>query len=137
MALGMSTALRNARLTAIITAADANNSAGDNAKIKLYAGTRPATGGTATTLLGTFNCANPLGSVSAGVLTFGSVAADSSADATGVATWARLETRTGTHVMDLSVTATGGGGDLTMDNPSVTIGATLTPASITITDANP
>ncbi|AEI76707.1 hypothetical protein CNE_1c13580 [Cupriavidus necator N-1] len=42
MTIGMSTALRNARLDAITTAA------GASAKLRLYTGTRPATGGAIT-----------------------------------------------------------------------------------------
>lgn len=131
MSLGMSTTLRNARLDAITTAA------GDAATIKLYAGTRPATGGAATTLLGTLTCGTPFAAgASAGVLTLTAVAADSSADNAGVASWARLATSGGTHVMDMSVTATGGGGDLTMDNVDVEAGGTITPGTITITESN-
>lgn len=132
MAFGFSTALRNARLDAITT------EVGNAGKIKLYTSPRPTTNGTATTLIGTLTCGSPFaGSASGGVLTLNSVAADSSADATGVVTWARLTKSDDTFVADLSVTATGGGGDLTMDNPSVTATATLTPGTLTITDANP
>lgn len=131
MALGFSTALRNRRLNAITT------EAGDAALLRLYAGTRPATGGTATTLLGTFTCGTPFAAAaSGGVLTLNALTADSNADNSGTASWARLVTNGGTFVADFSVTSTGGGGDLTMDNTVVQAGATLTPGTITITDPN-
>lgn len=132
MALGMSTALRNARLDAITSAV------GSAGKLRLYAGTRPATGGTTTTLLGEFTCGSPFaGAAASGVLTLNPVAADSAADNTGTATWARLLKSDNTFVMDLDVSVAGGSGDLTMDNVAVVAGATLTPGSMSITDANP
>lgn len=131
MAIGFSTAVRNARLNAITTAA------GNAATLKLYAGTRPATGGTATTLLGTFTCGTPFAAgASGGVLTLNALTADPSADAAGTASWARLATSGGTHIADFTVTQTGGGGDLTMDNTTVEANATLTPGTITIVEGN-
>jgi hypothetical protein len=50
MAIGMSTALRNARLDAITTFA------GGNCLLRIYNGSQPATGGTATTLLAELTC---------------------------------------------------------------------------------
>jgi hypothetical protein len=140
MSIGYSTAVRNSRLSAVVTAADANNSGGNHAKLTLYSGTRPATGGAATTVIEIYNCASPLGTVASGVLTLGALTETGTADASGTVTWARLTTNTGVHIGDFTVTATGGGGDLTMDNTSVTIGATLAPGAppaFTITDGNP
>lgn len=131
MSLGLSTALRNARLDAFTTIV------GNAGLLKLYAGTRPATGGTATTLLGTFTCGSPFAAAASnGVLTLNALSADSSADNTGTASWARLTKADGTFVADFSVTTSGGGGDLTMDNVSVSAGAVLTPGTITLTDPN-
>ena len=48
--LGLSTTLRNAMLDAITTAI------GTSGKVRIYSGTRPATGGTATTLLAELPC---------------------------------------------------------------------------------
>lgn len=50
MAVGMSTALRNARLDEITAAA------GGSALLRIYDGSRPATGGAATTLLAELTC---------------------------------------------------------------------------------
>jgi hypothetical protein len=100
MAHGFSTALRNARLAAIVT------EAGANAILRLYDGTRPATGGAATNILSEHTCAAVLGTVAAGVLTFNAIGSDTSANNTGTATWARIVKSDGTtHVADMSAGA--------------------------------
>ena len=82
MALAYSTTLRNAMLDAITTAA------GSNALLSIYNGTRPATGGATTTLLAQLTCnATFAPAASGGVLTLNSITQDSSANATGTATW--------------------------------------------------
>lgn len=99
MALGYSTALRNARATAIVT------EAGASAILRIYDGARPATGGAATNILSEHTCAATLGTVAAGVLTFNAIGSDTSANNSGTATWARLTTSGGTFVMDMSAGA--------------------------------
>ena len=95
MALGFSTTLRNAQNDAITTAA------GASALLNIYDGTRPATGGTATTLLAQLTCnATFAPSSSGGVLTLNSITSDSSANATGTATWFRITTSGATFVLD-------------------------------------
>ena len=133
MALGYSTTLRNARLDAITTAA------GNAALLRIYNGTQPSTGGTATTLLAELTCGTPFASAaSAGGLTLGAITQDSSANATGTATWFRIVKSDGTtHVMDGTVTATGGGGDLTLTTTSVVSGQPVSISSFTITAGNP
>lgn len=132
MAIGASTTLiRNPMLNVWTTAV------GNAGKLRLYSGTRPATEGTATTMLGELTCGSPFASAAAnGVLTLNALTADSAADASGTVTWARLLKSDNTFVADFAVTPTGGGGDLTMDNPVVAAGAVLTPGTITITDPN-
>ena len=130
MTIGMSTALRNARLDAITTAA------GANAKLRLYSGTRPATGGTPTTLLAELTCGSTLApAASGGVLTLNAITADSSADATGTATWARLVKSDGTtHVMDMDVGTSGS--DLNLNATAISAGAAVSITSATLTEAN-
>jgi hypothetical protein len=100
MSHGFSTALRNARLSAIVT------DAGASAILRIYDGTRPATGGAATNILSEHTCAATLGTVAAGVLTFNAIGSDTSANNTGTATWARLVKSDGTtHVADMSAGA--------------------------------
>lgn len=133
MSIGMTTAVRNAMLDAI------TSQAGSGATLKLYTGTRPATGAAVTTqtLLGTLACSDPIGSAaSGGTLTFSTITEDSSADATGTCTWARLQKGDGTALMDFSVTVTGGGGDITMNAVDVSAGQALVALSATITAGN-
>jgi len=97
MTVAYSTTLRNARNDAITTAA------GASALLSIYNGTRPATGGTATTLLAQLTCnATFAPSSSGGVLTLNSIAQNNAA-ATGTATWARLTTSGATFVADFDV----------------------------------
>lgn len=129
MALGMATALRTNRAQEIV------DRAGANAKIRIYNGTRPATGGTATTLLAELTAGATLGTVSNGVLTIGSVTEDSSANATGTATWARITQSDGsTHVMDMSVGTSGA--DLNLNSTSINSGVAVQITSGTITEGD-
>ncbi|WP_434033731.1 hypothetical protein [Cupriavidus sp. a3] len=129
MTIGMSTALRNARLDAITAAA------GANAKLRLYSGSRPATGGTATTLLAELTCGATFApAASGGVLTLNAITSDSAADASGTATWARLVTSGGTHVLDMDVGTSGA--DLNMNSVAISAGAAVSITSATLTEAN-
>lgn len=129
MALGFVTSLRNAVLDPIKTAIDAGGAAGF---VRIYDGTRPATGGTATTLLaqGTFSYPSAA-AASGGVLTFSAIAQDASADATGTATWFRVVTSAGVVVFDGGV-----GSDMTVTPTSITAGQPVNFTSATITDPN-
>jgi hypothetical protein len=129
MTIGMSPALRNARLDAITTAA------GANAKLRLYSGTRPATGGTATTLLAELTCGATLApAASGGALTLNAITSDSSADASGTATWARLVKSDNTFVMDMDVGTSGA--DLNMNSNVISAGAAVAITGATLTEAN-
>ena len=131
MALGVVESIRNAWLTAIANAIDAGAAGG---KVKFYSGTRPSTGGTATTLLGTVTCATVCGTVSGGVLTFASFTEDSSADATGVATWARITDSNDTFVCDCSVGTSGA--DINLNSTSITAGGIIRITSGSLTAGN-
>lgn len=135
MATGFSTTVRNARLTAIITAIDGGAGAGT---IKLYTGTRPATGGaiTSQTLLGTLTFSDPCGTVSGGVLTFSTVTGDSSADADGTAAWARIADSTGTFVADVGVGVSGSGMEVIMNTTAIVAGGSIDITSAQITEGN-
>lgn len=130
MTVGMATGLRNAMLDAITTFA------GNSGKLRIYDGTRPATGGTATTLLAELTCNSTFApSASGGVLTLNSITSDSSADATGTATWFRLVKSDGTtHVLDGAVGTSGS--DLNLATTSIVSGATVAVTSFTITAGN-
>lgn len=136
MAIGMSTTLRNNRLNQITSAIDGGSGAGT---IKIYTGTRPATGAglSGNTLLGTLTFSDPsAAAASGGVLTFSSITSDTSADATGTATWARVADSAGTFVMDMSVGAVGSGADIELTDVAIVSGGTIAISTATITEAN-
>ena len=130
MALGYSVTLRNAQLDAITTRA------GASALLRIYSGTRPATGGTATTLLAELTCnATFAPGASSGVLTLNAITQDSSANATGTATWFRIVQSDGaTHVMDGDVGTSGS--DLNLTTTSIVSGQPVSISSATITRGN-
>ena len=133
MALGFATTLRTARASQIVAAIDAGAGAG---KLRLYNGTRPATGGAVTTLLAELTFSDPCGTVTNGVLTFSAIASDASADTTGTATWFRIVDSTGAFVLDGTITVTGGGGDITMTSTSIQAGVTVDATSLVFTEDN-
>jgi len=131
MTLGIVTAARNDMASALLAKIDAGAGPG---RLQIYNGTRPATGGAATTLLAELTLSDPAGTVANGELTFSAVTADNQADATGTATWARIVDSTGAFVIDASVTVTGGGGDVEINSTAISIGQQVicTSAKITI-----
>lgn len=129
MALAFSSTLRNARADAITTAA------GASAKLRIYDGSRPATGGTATTLLAELVCnATFAPGASGGVLTLNAITNDSSADATGTATWFRLVTSGNSFVLDGNVGTSGS--DLNLNTTSLVAGGPVAVTSFVLTEGN-
>jgi hypothetical protein len=130
MALAYSTAVRNAMLDAITTAIGASG------LLRIYDGTRPASGGAATTLLAQLALsATAAAAASSGVLTLNAITQDSSADATGTATWFRITTSGGTFVIDGSVGTSGS--DLNLTTTSIVATQPVSVTSFTITEGNP
>ena len=133
MAIAYVTALRNSRMDAINTAANAGVGA---ALIRIYDGTRPATGGTATTLLAELTASDPMfGASASGQLTASAITQDSSANATGTATWFRVVDSAGTTVMDGSVGTSGS--DLNLTTTSITATQPVSITSFVLTEGNP
>ena len=129
MALALSTAARNALLDTITT------SVGASGLLRIYDGSRPASGGTATTLLAQLTLNSTFaGAASSGVLTLNAITSDTSADATGTATWFRITTSGGTFVIDGNVGTSGS--DLNLNTTSIVSGATVAVSSFTITAGN-
>lgn len=130
MTVGLSTTLRNARADAITTAA------GASAKLRIYSGSRPATGGTATTLLAELTLNSTFApAASGGVLTLNAITSDTSADSTGTATWARIVKSDGTtFVGDFSVGTSGA--DINLNTVSIVAGATVAVTSFVLTEGN-
>lgn len=133
MALAYTTTLRNSRLDAITAAVDGGAGAG---LLRIYDGARPSSGGAATTLLATLTFSDPsFGAASSGALTASAITQDSSADATGTATWFRVVTSAGTFIIDGSVGASGS--DLNLTTTSIITGQPVSISSFVITEGNP
>lgn len=130
MALGYDASIRNAQLDEVTARA------GASALLRIYSGSRPATGGTATTLLAQLTCSATFApAATGGVLTVNAVTQDSSADATGTATWFRIVQSNGTtFVMDGDVGTSGS--DLNLNSTSITAGGSVAITSFTITAGN-
>jgi len=141
MSIGFDEDLRNTRASAIASAIDAGGDEYDSGHLLIYSGDRPDTGDHIdeydNELLVEFVFPFPCGTVSAGVLTFDTIA-DATSVAAGTATWARITDADDVFVMDLSVTDTGGSGDVKV----ATTGAVITDNTIisctvaTITEGN-
>lgn len=134
MALQLSTAVRNARLDAI------ESTIGASGILRIRTGAVPASCATADsgTVLATITLpADWMAAASSGSKALAGTWQDSSADATGTAAHFRIYDSGGTtcHIQG-TVTATGGGGDMTVDNVSFATGQSFTVTTFTLTDGN-
>ena len=134
MAIQFSTALRNNRADQI------TSTIGSAALLKIYDGTIPTNCAAALSgnnELVSETCGSPLaGSAASGVLTLNSITT-AAATATGTATFFRIMNSSNTTChMQGTVTATGGGGDMTLNTTYLTSGGNVTVTSFAITEAN-
>lgn len=134
MAIKFSTAVRNARLDAVETAI------GASAILKIWSGSAPANCAAADsgTLLATLALPSDwMAAASGGQKAKSGTWEDSSADGTGTAGHFRLYASDGsTCHLQGTVTLTGGGGDMTVDNTSFATGQTFTVTGFTLEDGN-
>lgn len=134
MALQYSVAVRNAKLDAVETII------GTDPILEIRTGAPPAT--TATADSGTLlaSCTLPtnwLGDAAAGVKSKAGTWEDTSANAAGTAAHFRIKDSGGTVCgMQGTVTATGGGGDMTVDNAVFAAGQAFTVTAFAITAGN-
>lgn len=131
MALQLSTAVRNALLDAIETAA------GASAVLKVRTGAAPASCAAADsgTVLATVSLpADWMVNAAGGVKAKSGTWEDASADAAGTAGHFRLYAADGTtcHLQG-TITATGGGGDMTVDNTNFAAGQDFIVSGFTLT----
>jgi len=131
MAFQFSTASRNAAADALETAI------GGSAVLKIRSGAVPAGVGTADagTVLATLNLpADWLSAASNGVKSLSGTWQDLTADAAGTAGHFRIYASDGTtaHIQG-TITATGGGGDMTLDNVNIAAGQQVTVTAFSIT----
>jgi hypothetical protein len=134
MAIQFSVDVRNARLDAIETAI------GASAILKIRTGAAPASCATADsgTVLATVNLpVDWMANAASGSKSMSGTWEDTSADASGTAGHFRIYDSAGTtcHLQG-TVTATGGGGDLQVDNVNFAVGQSFTVTSFTLTDGN-
>lgn len=107
-----------ARLTG--TLADLDTGAG-HARIRIYGGTRPASGGTPPTMLVEIALDKPSGTVSGGVLTLASSDLPLIVNS-GVATWARIVCGDAAFAFDCDVSVTGGAGQVQLPDTTLFAG---------------
>lgn len=123
MAVTYTTAVKNARLEAVVT------QIGSTGVLEI------GTTGMGT-VLATIALNSTAGTATGGVLTFsGFPKSDTSADATGTAAAARIRTATGGTDVVTGLTVGTSGSDINLDSTSITAGQTITITSATITHA--
>jgi len=130
----MSVAVRNARLDAVETAV------GTTAVLRIRSGTVPTNitdADTGTVLASLTLPSDWMAAAASGTKALSGSWTDTSADATGTAGHFRVYASNGTtqHIQG-NITATGGGGDMTLNNTSIASGGTVTVTSFTLTDGN-
>lgn len=134
MAVQFSTAVRNARLDAF------EITAGVSAILRIRSGAAPANCAAADsgTVLATLNLPSDwMAAASGGTKAKFGTWEDTSADAAGSAGHWRLYASDGTTcVAQGTVTATGGGGDMTVDNVVFAAGQAFSVTTFTLTDGN-
>ena len=132
MAVRPSTAARNAAVNAITALVDAGAGAGT---LKIYSGAQPANGDSTETgtLLATVNLGDPAFAAAAAGTANAADPAPVTGVAAGTAGWFRVEDSTGANIYDGSVTATGGGGDLTLATTTISVGVTVDITSMSVT----
>ncbi len=134
MTVQFSVAVRNARLDAF------ESTIGTSAVLKIRSGSVPATVATADagTVLATLTLPSDwMAAASSGTKSKSGTWEDTSADATGTAAHFRIYASDGTTAhMQGTVTATGSGGDMTVDNTSFAAAQAFSVTSFTLTEGN-
>lgn len=134
MSLQFSVAVRNARLDAI------ESTIGTSAVLKIRTGAAPANCATADsgTVLATVSCPSDwMAAAASGSKALSGTWQDLQADAAGTAAHFRLYASDGmTCHAQGTVTATGGGGDMTLDNVVLALNQQFNISGFTITDGN-
>lgn len=107
----------------------------DGGTFDIYDGSQPATVNTAVstqTKLASLTFSNPAAtSVTNGVVTFAAITSDTSADASGTATWFRAKKADGSAIWDGSVGTSGA--TLNMNSNVISSGAAVSVTSLTFT----
>jgi hypothetical protein len=122
----LANAAQQAAMDAVVDLIDS----GGAGTINIYSGTQPTTANDAVgagTLLATltFNVTAFGATNTSGVATAAAITGDSSADATGMAAWARVLNGSAATVFDCDVTATDGGGTIELNTISIVAGGSV------------
>jgi hypothetical protein len=134
MSIQLSTAVRNARLDII------EATIGANAVLKIRTGAAPANVAAAATgtVLATLTLPTDwMSNAANGVKALLGTWTDSAADASGTAGYFEICAADGvTRHLQGTVTATGGGGDMIVDNTNFAVGQSFSVTAFSLTDAN-
>jgi len=134
MALQYSVSVRNAKLDAVET------TIGATAVLKMFSGSPPANCAAADsgTVIATLTLPSDwMAAASSGSKAKSGTWEDTSADNAGtLGHWRLYESTATTCHAQGTITATGGGGDMTVDNTSVTAGQAITVTGFTLTAGN-
>ncbi len=133
MAIQLAVLTRNARLDAIET------EIGTDPILRIRTGAPPADVATAdsgTVLAALTLPTDWLAAAASGAKAKAGTWQDAAADAAGTAGHFRIYTSGGTAKLQGTVTATGGGGDMELDNTSIAVGQQVTITGFTLTDGN-
>jgi len=134
MTIQLSVAARNARLDAF------ESTTGATAVLRIRTGGQPATCATAdsgTVLAEATLPSDWMAAASSGTKALSGTWQDTSANATGTAGHFRIYDSAGTTChMQGSITGTGGGGDMELNNTSIASTQTVTITAFTLTDGN-
>lgn len=133
MTIQLSTAVRNARLDTI------ESTIGTSPVLKIRTGAAPANVATADagTVLATLNLPSDwMAAAASGAKAKSGTWEDTVADAAGTAAHFRIYDSGGTAQIQGTVTITGGGGDLELDNTNIAVGQDVVITGFTLTDGN-
>lgn len=134
MSVQLSVAVRNARLDAI------ESTIGVSAKLQIWSGSMPASCATAssgTKLLDDALASDWAANAASGSKSFNGTPISGTGITGGTAGYFRIMDSTNTTChMQGTVTATGGGGDMTIDNAVIAASQAVNVTSFTLTDAN-
>lgn len=135
LAPSISTAARNDAANAAVDRLDLGTSA---AELRIYSGTKPTDVNAAlsgNTLLAALVMSDPaFGNAATGVATAAAINSDTSADATGTATFFRMgQVSSGTFTAEIQGEVGTSGSDLNLSSTSITAGGTVSVTSFTYT----
>ena len=131
MALGYIVTARNNQLDQITALIDS----GTQGLLKIYDGVRPSSGGAITTVLAELTMSAPsFPPAASGTMTANAITGDTSANATGTASWFRVTDSTGAFVMDGDVGTSGS--DMNLNTVSIQAGVAVDITSFVINSGN-